>query len=92
IENFAKLLNSEMDRRDALELTRQQIEAHHSFLLQQDVDRLISITTEIDLKQMVYLHAPIWFIKYEYKGKNYQLILDGAVGTAIKGDIPLSKF
>jgi hypothetical protein len=92
IEGFAKLLNSEIDRSKALEIARQQIDTHHRFLLQQNIDRIIELTTEIDLKQMVYLHAPLWFIKYEYKNKMYQLILDGATGTAVKGDIPLSKF
>jgi hypothetical protein len=92
IEGFAKLLNSEIDRNNALEIARQQIDSHHQFLLQQHVDRIIELSTEIDLKQMVYLHAPLWFIKYEYKNKTYQLIIDGATGTAVKGDIPLSKF
>jgi hypothetical protein len=92
IEGFAKLLNSEIDRDNALELARQQIESHHRFLLQQDVDRIVEIRTEISLKQMVYLHAPIWFVRYEYKGKDYQLIIDGATGVSIKGDIPSSRF
>jgi hypothetical protein len=92
IEGFAKLLNSEMDRDEALEIARQQIEAHHRFLLQQDIDKIVEATTTINLKQMVYLHAPIWFIKYEYKGNTYQLIVDGATGMVLKGDIPSSKF
>jgi hypothetical protein len=92
IEGFAKLLNSEIDRDAALELARQQIEASHRFLLQQDVDRVIELKTEITLKQIVYLHAPVWFVKYDYKGNAYQLIIDGATGTAIKGDIPSSRF
>jgi hypothetical protein len=41
---------------------------------------------------MVYLHAPLWFIKYEYKGNAYNLIIDGVTGMAVKGDIPPSKF
>jgi hypothetical protein len=92
IEGFAKVLNSEIDRDAALELARQQIETHHRFLLQQDVDRVVEMNTEVNLRQMVYLHAPIWFIKYEYKGNAYQLMIDGATGTALKGDIPSSKF
>jgi hypothetical protein len=92
IEGFAKLLNSEMTREEALELSKQQIESLHRFLLQQDVDRIIEATTTINLKQMVYLHAPAWFIKYEYKGNNYQMIVDGAKGMVLKGDIPSSKF
>ena len=92
IEGFAKVLNSEVDRDEALDLARTQIEAHHRFLLQQDVDKIVEITTELNLKQMVYLHAPIWFVKYEYKGSVLQLIIDGTSGTALKGDIPSSKF
>jgi hypothetical protein len=92
IEGFAKLLNSEIDREAALELARQQIETSHRFLLQQDVDKIIEMKTEITLIQMVYLHAPVWFVKYEYKGNAYQLIIDGATGTPVKGDIPSTRF
>ena len=92
IEGFAKLLNSEMDRDQALELARQQIDVQHRFLLQQDIDRIVEATTTITLKQMVYLHAPAWFIKYEYKGNMYQMIVDGSAGMVLKGDIPNSKF
>ena len=91
IEGFAKVLNSEITREEALQLAKQQIEAHHRYLLKQDVDKIIEIYTELNVTQAVYLHAPVWFIKYEYKGKTYQLILDGAVGMTLKGDIPSSK-
>ena len=92
IEGFAKLLNSEIDRDTALEMAKQQIDERHRFLLQQDVDRIIDIKTEVVPKQIVYLHAPIWLIKYEYKGKTYQLIIEGTAGNALKGDIPSSRF
>jgi hypothetical protein len=92
IEGFAKVLNSEIDREEAVELAKQQIDAHHRFLLKQDVDRIIEIQTDLNIKQVVYLHAPVWFIKYTYKGKMYQLIIEGAAGTALKGDIPSPKF
>ena len=92
IEGFAKVLNSEITREEALELAKQQIEGHHRYLLKQDVDKIVEIYTEINVKHAVYLHAPVWFVKYEYKGETYQLILDGAAGMALKGDIPSSKF
>ena len=92
IEGFAKVLNSEIDREEAVELAKQQIEAHHRFLLKQDVDRIIEIQTNLNIKQVVYLHAPLWFINYTYKGKMYQLIIDGAAGMSLKGDIPSAKF
>jgi hypothetical protein len=92
IEGFAKVLNSEIDKDEALELAKQQIDAHHRFLLQQDVDKIVEMKTDFNVKQTVYLHAPLWFVKYEYKGSAFQLIIDGATGTALKGDIPSPKF
>jgi hypothetical protein len=92
IEGFAKILNSEIDRDEAIELAKQQIEVHHRFLLQQDVDKIVEMKTDFDVKQAVYLHAPIWFIKYEYRGQSYQLLIDGATGTVVKGEIPQKGF
>ena len=92
IEGFAKVLNSEIEREEALELAKQQIEAHHRFLLQQDLDKIVEMHTDFNVKQAVYLHAPVWFIKYEYRGKSYQLLIDGATGAVVKGEIPQKGF
>jgi hypothetical protein len=92
IEAFAKVLNSEIDKNQAEEQAKQEIEDNHRFLAQQDVDRIVDMKTEVKIDETVYLHAPLWFIKYEYKGKDYQLIIDGATGTAVKGDIPSAGF
>lgn len=92
VEAFAKVLNSEIDRDDAVAIAKQQIEESHRYLIQQDVDKIIDIKTDMEVRQVVYLHSPIWFIQYEYKGKNYQLLIDGSAGTEIKGDIPSGRF
>jgi len=92
IEAFAQIFNSEVDKADAEEQARAEIESNHRFLAQQDVDKIIEIKTETKIEETVYLHAPLWFIKYDYKGKVYQLIVDGATGTVIKGDIPAKGF
>lgn len=92
IEAFAQIFNSEVDKADAEEQAKAEIESNHRFLAQQDVDRIIEIKTEIKIEETVYLHAPLWFIKYDYRGKVYQLIVDGAAGTVIKGDIPAKGF
>jgi len=92
VEAFAKVLNSEIDKDEAVEQAKQEIERDHEYLAKEDVDKIIEIKNEIKIEETVYLHAPIWFIKYEYKGKVYQLIFDGATGTTVKGDIPSKGF
>lgn len=92
IEGFAKVLNSEVQQHEAVELAKEQIESHQQFLAKQDVDKIIEMKNEFSFGDAVYLHAPIWFITYEYKGERYSIIMDGATGTVIKGDIPTTKF
>ncbi len=92
IEGFAKVLNSEIEKNEAAETAKQQIEAHHQFLAKQEVDKVIEMYTDFKFGDAVYLHAPIWFVAYEYKKESYQIILDGATGMVIKGDIPAIKF
>jgi len=92
IEVFAKTLNSEVDKKEAMEEAKQEIEEHHQYLAHQEVDRIIEIKNEIKIGKTLYLHAPIWFVKYEYKREIYYLWIDGATGTVIKGDIPSAKF
>ena len=43
--------------------------------------------TEVKIEEPVYLDAPSRFVEYECKGKDYQLMVDGATGTALKGNI-----
>jgi hypothetical protein len=92
VEGFAKVLNSEVEEGEAVEEARQQIEAHHEFLAKQSVDKIIEMQTDFKFGDAVYLHAPIWFISYEYKKEQFQIVLDGARGTVIRGDIPATKF
>jgi hypothetical protein len=92
IEGFAKMLNSEIEKDEATGIAQQQIEDTHRFLVQQDVDKIVEMKTDFEVGDAVYLHAPIWFIIYEYKRERYRIVLDGATGTVIKGDIPSVKF
>ncbi|UCE95926.1 MAG: hypothetical protein JSV51_09565 [Candidatus Bathyarchaeota archaeon] len=91
IEGFAKVLNSEIEKSEAVEKSKQQIEAHHKFLAKQEVDKIVEMQTNFRFGDVVYLHAPIWFITYEYEKKQYRIFLDGASGLVIKGDIPALK-
>ncbi|MCS4541785.1 MAG: hypothetical protein HY929_05635 [Euryarchaeota archaeon] len=92
IEKSAQVLNSEITELEAIEIARQEIEAHHKFLASQDVDKIIEIKTEFKVEDAVYIHAPIWFLAYNYKGEVYRIIIDGASGEVIKGEMPTIKF
>ena len=85
IESFAKVLNSEIDRGEAVGIAKQQVESRHQFLAKQDVDKIIEMKTDLSPGDSVYLHAPIWFIVYGYRGERYHVLVDGATGMVVRG-------
>jgi hypothetical protein len=41
------------------------------------------LQTDVDVAEAELLHAPIWFVRYDYKGKKIVLVIDGNSGNVI---------
>ena len=92
IEEQAKFLNSELDSDEAVLRAKNEVEENQRFLLKQEVDQVTQFDTSFTVEKPTYLHAPLWFVQYEYKGKSYSAIIDGCTGSMIRGDIPQVDF
>ncbi|HEX9612342.1 MAG TPA: zinc ribbon domain-containing protein [Candidatus Bathyarchaeia archaeon] len=92
IESQAKFLNSELDSEEAVIRAKNEVEENQRFLLKQEVDQVTQFNTSFSVDKPTYLHAPLWFIQYEYKGKSYNAIIDGSSGSMIRADIPQVDF
>jgi hypothetical protein len=92
IERGAKVLNSELGSDEVVQQARDEIENLHEYLAKDKVDRVVDIKTNLDVKGTYYLHSPVWFITYGYKNSHYHVLLDGASGEVIKGDLPNENF
>jgi hypothetical protein len=92
VEKGAKVLNSEMTSQEAAERARDEINNLHQYLAKDRVDKIVDIKTNFDISATYYLHAPVWFLAYNYKGKRFQVVMDGASGQIIKGDLPGEDF
>jgi hypothetical protein len=86
------MLNAEIDANEATEIAQREIRNLHEFLAKDSVDKIIEMNTEFDVKSTLYLHSPIWFVSYEYKKQRYRILVDGATGEVIKGDLPAPEF
>ena len=40
------------------------------------------------MKDAEFLHAPLWLATYAYHDQEYRIVLDGASGEVVHGDIP----
>ena len=92
IDKGAKVLNSEVESSEAAEQAKDEIQNLHEYLAKDKVDRVVEVKTSMDVKGTYYLHSPVWFVTYEYKGTRYRVLLDGASGEVIKGDVPKEEF
>ena len=92
IEPQARFLNSELDSDEAVIQAKNEVEKNQRFLLKQEVDQVTQFNTNFSVEKPTYLHAPLWFVQYEYKGKNYSAIIDGSTGSVIQADIPQTDF
>ncbi len=92
IETQAKFLNSELDSDEAVIRAKDEVEDNQRFLLKQEVDQVTQFDTSFNVEKPTYLHAPLWFVEYEYKGKSYHAIIDGSSGDIIRADIPQVDF
>ncbi|MGD2249981.1 MAG: zinc ribbon domain-containing protein [Candidatus Methanofastidiosia archaeon] len=86
-----KFLHAELDEKEAHEKTRLKIKDHQEYLAKEKVDHITTSDTVIDIKDCEFVHAPIWVIEYEYQGHVHNVIMDGATGSIIKGDIPVHE-
>lgn len=92
IDRGAKILNSEIDSKEAVEQAKDEIDNLHEYLAKDKIDRVIDAKTELEVSETSYLHAPVWFVTYGYRNSRYQVLLDGSSGEVIKGDLPSGDF
>lgn len=86
-----EFLNAEMDEDEAREKAHADIEANQDYLAKENVDQITERTTDIDIKDAEFLHAPVWFVEYQYGGRVYHVLVDGSTGEVITGDIPVEQ-
>jgi hypothetical protein len=88
VPEYAEVINAQLTKEEAVEQVQQEVEEHHRHLISNDVDRIVKIHTAFTIGETQYVHAPVWYIKYKYKRKNYTVLLGGHRGIVIAGEFP----
>ena len=84
----SRFLNAEVDEDEAERIAREQVDRHQRELLKDEIDTFERVSTEIIVKDTEFVHAPLWFGTFTYRGRPYVVIVDGASGEIVRGDIP----
>ncbi len=92
VDSQSQFLNSELSSGEAVQQARDEVDDHQRFLAKQIVDKVLSFSTDFNIETPTYIHAPLWFGQYEYKGRTYNALLDGNSGVVLRADIPAFEF
>jgi len=92
IDAGAKFLNSEISSEEAVQHAKDEVDVNQRFLAKQEIDQVTSFSTSFRVGTPTYVHAPIWFSVYEYKGRSFNALLDGSSGQVLRADIPQADF
>jgi len=84
----SRFLNAEVDEDEAQRLTREEVDGHQRELLKDLIDVVEDARTDLVVKDSEFLHAPIWFSTYEYRGCPYTIVLDAASGEVVRVNTP----
>lgn len=84
----SRFLNAEVDEDEAARIAKEEVERHQRELLRDTIDVVEDARTVVDVKDAEFLHAPLWFSTYAYRGQSYTIVVDAASGEIVRGDIP----
>ena len=52
--------------------------------------RLGRCDSDVDVGDPLYVHAPLWLVRYSFNDKDYKVAIAGDSGKVLKGEIPIS--
>lgn len=84
----ARMLNAEVDEDEAERIAREAVDGHQRELLKDLVDVVEDARTDVVVKDSEFLHAPLWFGTFEYRGRMFNIVVDAASGDVVRADIP----
>ena len=78
-----KIMNGDVGEEDAKYQAKAFVDQLQSDKAHQQFHMIQQMKTELDLSDAELLHVPIWFARYDHKGKKVVLIVDGHNGELI---------
>lgn len=91
IKSFdAEFINAEVDAEEAAKEVHGRVENENRKIAGSKLSRLVRCDSKIQIQRPIYVHAPLWQVRYNFKNKVYKISVIGDSGTICKGEIPLT--
>ena len=85
-----EFINAEIEENDAQMQTYGDIENQNRSKAGSGLSRLVRCDSDVDIGDPLYVHAPLWLVRYSFNDKDYKVAVAGDSGKVLKGEIPIS--
>lgn len=86
----AEFINAEVNPVEASREAFGRIEDENRRIANERVIKLVRFNSKIEVHSPIYVHVPLWLVRYKFKNKVYKVSVIGDSGTILKGEIPLT--
>ena len=83
IDKSIKVLNGDIGEDVAKAQARTMVDQLQSQKAHEQHHMIQQIHTDMDVSDGELLHVPVWFVRYDHKGKKYVFVIDGNSGAPI---------
>jgi hypothetical protein len=89
-ENKSEFINAEVDSHEAQLEAYGDIENKNRSIAASGLHKLVRCDSEITVHDPLYVHVPLWSVRYLHDGKVYKASVAGDSGKVVKGEVPIS--
>lgn len=83
-----ELVKVSVDEEQSRMNVKEKLDAQCKQLLKDEVDSFEYCDTTVNVTSMELVYVPFWKFVYNYKQKNFTVILEGVKGDVLRGDLP----
>lgn len=89
-EANSEFINAEVDPHEAQMEAYGDIENKNRSIAASNLYKLVRCDSEITVQNPLYVHAPLWLVRYRLDDKLYKVSVAGDSGKVVKGEVPIT--
>ena len=86
----SEFINAEVEPHEAQMEAYGDIENKNRAIAASKLHKLVRCDSEITMQNPLYVHAPLWSIRYRLDDKVYKVSVAGDSGKVVKGEVPIT--
>ncbi|MHA1510776.1 MAG: hypothetical protein ACTSRX_03555 [Promethearchaeota archaeon] len=89
-DSNSEFINAEVEPHEAQMKAYGDIENKNRSIAASNLHKLVRCDSEITVQNPLYVHSPLWSVRYRLEDKIYKVSVAGDSGKVVKGEVPIT--